>query len=418
MSTSNNTAVLETRRSFRLGIGASVTDNLGAALTWTGLPLYVATITGDARQLAWLFTAQTLAGLIMSFFAGNLTDSFSATTLIVSCSVCVAVFLVVVFLLFGKDDIWPFYALGILNAVATAIASNALRVWLGSLIPADDLATWLGKRGVWLSGSKLAGTAFGPILFSALGKNALLISAVLVLLGGFLYFAAVRGSSTRAPRINNPDSRVRQLVAGWSEVRASPVLARMLFVQASVALLGIPLTALLLELLYQIVEGDSPYFSAFWAIGFGGSILANTVLALGFSRRLAPKGVLLAGFTIAAISMVVMVLSNVPVLFLGLFLIVVFSRTVLGITVFATIFPSISKANRGRVIGVNDFVADGLALIGLILLSTISPEFLVPFALAYLALLLVVFLAGATRLPKQIGRMTTEGEIIESNKSA
>lgn len=395
-------------RSFRLGISASVSEGLGAAITWAGLPLYVATITSDPRQLAWLFTAQTLAGLVMSLFAGNLTDRFSATVLIVSSSVFIAALLVAVFFFFGEQDILPYYALGILNAVASSIASNAQRVWLGSLAPQQDLAKWLGKRGVWLSSTKLIGTALGPIIYLGIGKYALLLSALFILIGGLLYFVAVRRSET--PHATNLRARggFARIVAGWSEVRSNPILLKMLFVQAGVALLGIPLTVLLLELLFTLVDGDSPYFSAFWAIGFLGSILANGVLATGVLSRIAPKRLLIVGFVLAAGFIASMALSGQPILFLALFVFVVFNRTILGVTVFATIFPTISRENRGRVLGVGDFLTDGLALVALLILSTLPAQHLIPFAFVYLGLVLSVFLIGALRLPKAVGRMYTE----------
>jgi MFS family permease len=393
------------QRAFRISTLGSALENAGSAATWTGLPVYVSDLTGDPRQLATLFTVGTVATIVMSLPAGSLTDRYRPRRLVIASGLCSAASLLALYVFLAPQRIWPFYLAGFVSAAAATVGSTALGIWLASLAPAGRLATWFGRRGAWLSGSKLLGTGGGPLLFHLLGKSGLLIDALTMLGATVLYAAATKlvpsGAQPAAKRVQS-SSRLR---AGLQVMREDRRVRRLIAVALSAGLLGPPVTAACLELLRSLPQSTDFYFSAFWAIGFAGSILANSLLAMGRFERLDQTNVMTGCFLTAATILLGLAHAWVPAVFLAGFVFVVVCRTLLGTVLSAELITATPIDVRGRVSGVAGFLGNGATFAALSLFATVPPARLRAVFSAYV---IVVAVGGYLALRRSSPRTVEE----------
>lgn len=60
-------------------------DSLGAAIVWTGLPLYAYSITGSFLYTSSLFFTSAIARILATFFGGYLADVSSSKRIMLRC---------------------------------------------------------------------------------------------------------------------------------------------------------------------------------------------------------------------------------------------------------------------------------------------------------------------------------------------
>jgi MFS family permease len=392
-------------RAFRVAMAASLVETTSASLTWTGLPVYVVVLSGNSGLFTWLFTAQTVAGLVANVFAGAISDRFPLRAIVVATSTVTCGALLAMYGALSPGRIWPFLLLSLFIQLCATLGANAIRVWFTFLAPPGQLAQWTARRGAGLTVAKLVGTAAGPLVYQVGGKNALLLNAVLTLGAAVLYIAAARRtpSPDQAAAVEPGDDPsgarfARQLSDGFRVVKQDPTLARLVGLQVCAGLLGLPLTAVALRLL-AATGAESVHFSVFWAVGFAGAFGANMALSRGLLRGADPVAAIGASLLVAAGALALLAQVRPPMVFAVGFLLVVISRTTLSVLLFATIVPAVADTYRGRIVATTDLANDGAGLAALLVFALIDSSSLQDATTAYVVPVALVgaFLAWSLR---------------------
>lgn len=360
------------RTSFRAAMLASMLESVGAAISWTGLPVYAVGISGDSRLFTWLFTAQTIAGLVAALIAGAITDRFPLRAIVFVTAGATSAGLLMIYGTLTVTRIWPFVVLSLVIQLAGTIASNAIRVWFTFLAPPGQLSKWTGRRGTWLTTAKLAGTSAGPIVYTALGKNGLILNAVMILVAASIYAYAVKLEQSRQASQRREASLIREIVAGPRLLRTNATLAKLVAVQAGAGLLGVPLTAVALRLLQGTPGVTAVHYSAFWAVGFAGAFCANLAIGKGWIPDRKPVRIIGAALAMATMTLAFVANISSPLIFICGFLAVVVARTVLNVMLFVTLVPAADNGYRGRVVAISDLANDGASLGALLLFTSVN----------------------------------------------
>lgn len=384
---------------FRVGTLAGVVETLAAAMTWTGLPFYVVTMTNRSGLFTWLFTAQTIAGIAATAVAGTVTDRFPLRRVVLATSTVSAAGLLTIGGSLTAGRIWPFIVLSLAIQLSGTIGANAVKVWFTFLAPQAELARWIARRETYLIVAKLAGTSAGPLLYQVLGRGALVLNALLVLGAAAGYVIADRRTPAGRPEPEQDEPFRHQVADGFRVVRGQPALARLVLLQSFAGLLGLPLTAVALRLLKGMPGAGSLDFSLFWIIGFVGAFGTNMAVGKGWLKIGDHLRIITAALLTASAAIAVLANISSPLVFACGFLVVVISRTALNVVLFASIVPSVAATHRGRIVGLTDLVNDSAGLLALAVFLVVRDSALPAVTTGYVIAVAFgsLLLAGAAR---------------------
>lgn len=153
-------------RSYLLLWSTQAFSTLGSSMTSYALILWLYMKSGSALQAALLSVCSYAPYVIMSIFAGALSDRWNKKRTILVCDLFAAVCTVVVFLLIKTDSLsgWHLYVLNALNGLMNTIQQPASEVAATVLIPKEYYQKTSGLR----SFSQSLNSILTPILATAL----------------------------------------------------------------------------------------------------------------------------------------------------------------------------------------------------------------------------------------------------------
>jgi MFS family permease len=380
-------------------LAATTCEQLGSAATWSGLPIYVARFTGDARQVGGLFLVESIAGILMMFGSGYLADAFSKKRVVCGAALASAASLFILFCFLRPGRIWLFYVVGIAVAMSSSVASSSLQVWVASLVPKGTLVAWTGRRGIFLSSAKLGGTFIGPLIFGWLGRGALVLDIATLITACCLYGVAVDINLRSADSNLHSGLRgvMRSIGEGVAIASGDPTLRRLLLLTAVGGLIGMPITAAALTLLIGHFHATDASISGFWLVGFFASVGANSLLGLGIISRLNARPILLCGYLFLGFGICLAAASTQSSLFIAIFPLIVVPRVMMNVTIFGRLFEHSSDSVKGRIIALSDLMLDSGTLLGLLIWNSASSfETPLHFALYAAPIITAAILIAAT----------------------
>ena len=115
-------------------------SQLGSSITAFALTLWLYEKTGSALSTATLTICSYAPYVIMSIFAGALTDRFDKKRTMLVCDTMAAVSTLVVFLLYrtGTLVIWHLYAVNMLSGLMNTVQQPASEVTMTLIVPKDQ----------------------------------------------------------------------------------------------------------------------------------------------------------------------------------------------------------------------------------------------------------------------------------------
>lgn len=166
-------------------------SQLGSSITSYALTLWLYEKTGSSLSAAALTICSYAPYVLMSIFAGALTDRFDKKKTMLLCDVIAVLCTVTVFVLFRMDRlmVWHLYALNAVSGLMNTVQQPASEVAMTLIVPEEDYQKTSGLQSLSRSLISIA----NPLIATAIYAFAGLSGAIAVDVGSFVIaFVALR----------------------------------------------------------------------------------------------------------------------------------------------------------------------------------------------------------------------------------
>lgn len=232
-------------------------SQLGSSITAFALTLWLYEKTGSSLSTAALTICSYTPYVLMSIFAGALTDRFDKKNTMLGCDLFAAVCTILVFLLFRTNRlaVWHLYVLNVISGLMNTVQQPASEVAMTLIIPEKYYQRTSGLRS--MSGALIS--MLNPLVATALYSFAGLNGIIAVDLGSFLIAFTALLFFIRIPEIRN-DKRERVLSLakeGLMFLKENPLIMTLILFMSGVNLVASAFDATLPGYVLPNLKGGS-----------------------------------------------------------------------------------------------------------------------------------------------------------------
>ena len=213
-------------------------SQLGSSLTGYALTLWLYEKTGSALSTAALTICSYAPYVLMSIFAGALTDRFDKKKLMLLCDSFAAVCTVVTLVLYraGTLAVWHLYLLNVLSGLMNTVQQPASSVAMTLIIPPEDYQKTSGLRSL----SRSLISIMNPLIATALYSFAGLELVIAVDLGSFVIAFLALLLLIRIPRQTNQSSEsvLKLAKGGLVFLKRNPMILTLILFMSGINLIA------------------------------------------------------------------------------------------------------------------------------------------------------------------------------------
>lgn len=214
-------------------------SQLGSSITGFALTLWLYEKTGSALSTATLAICSYAPYVLMSIFAGALTDRFDKKKTLLNCDVFAALCTILVFVLFQTNSlmVWHLYVLNAMSGLMNTIQQPASEVALTLIIPKKHYQKTSGLRS--LSSSLIA--VLNPLIATSLYAFIGLNGVIAVDIGSFIIAFAVLLFFITIPETTNSNKKESVLVLakeGLMFLKQNPLITTLVLFMSGVNLVA------------------------------------------------------------------------------------------------------------------------------------------------------------------------------------
>lgn len=213
-------------------------SQLGSSLTGYALTLWLYEQTGSALSTAALTIFSYAPYVLMSIFAGALTDRFDKKKLMLLCDSFAAVCTVVMLVLYraGTLAVWHLYLLNVLSGLMNTVQQPASSVAVTLIIPPEDYQKTSGLRSL----SRSLISIMNPLIATALYSFAGLELVIAVDLGSFVIAFLALLLLVRIPRQTNQSSEsvLKLAKGGLVFLKRNPMILTLILFMSGINLIA------------------------------------------------------------------------------------------------------------------------------------------------------------------------------------
>lgn len=213
-------------------------SQLGSSLTGYALTLWLYEQTGSALSTAALTIFSYAPYVLMSIFAGALTDRFDKKKLMLLCDSFAAVCTVVMLVLYraGTLAVWHLYLLDVLSGLMNTVQQPASSVAMTLIIPPEDYQKTSGLRSL----SRSLISIMNPLIATALYSFAGLELVIAVDLGSFVIAFLALLLLVRIPRQTNQSSEsvLKLAKGGLVFLKRNPMILTLILFMSGINLIA------------------------------------------------------------------------------------------------------------------------------------------------------------------------------------
>ncbi len=339
--------------------------NIGAGLTWSGLPLLLAGESGDFSNIFVLFIASIFAGAFFTLLGGSIADHFPRKAFVVI-GFSVDTALTIMLASIGSvSTLYLFYAVSFSSALIGAMTGSVLSLWIKDILSetSENLSRGLARRGIWNITAKAIGFSLGPILYIKLGFNALFVDAIFSLIPLMaLIFVTDNGKSS---------PRAMTRMGGYSELLTKDFWIKerslILILFASTAIYTVPTTMVSYAILLNRFGTDAPNASTFWFFASIGSVISHLGLAQRVADNVNSGTRLFLGQILMLFGFIGLWIAPTSAIFIAFFMLFTLSNPVITNALETEVYEKCDDLFRGRFNALCQLADD---LVGIIILST------------------------------------------------
>ncbi len=171
-------------------------SQLGSSLTGFSLTLWLYEKTGSSLSTAALTICSYTPYVLMSIFAGAMTDRFDKKRTMLGCDTFAAICTITVFVLFRTNSlmIWHLYALNAISGLMNTVQQPASEVAMTLIMPEKYYQKTSGLRSLSRSLISILNPLISTALYSFIGLNGVIavdISSFLVAFTALLFFVKI-----------------------------------------------------------------------------------------------------------------------------------------------------------------------------------------------------------------------------------
>ncbi len=211
-------------------------SQLGSSITGFALTLWLYEATGSSLSTAVLAICSYAPYVLMSIFAGALTDRFDKKKTMLGCDVFAAICTMIVFVLFRTNSlmVWHLYVLNAISGLMNTVQQPASEVAMTLIMPEKYYQKTSGLRSLSSSLISILNPLIATSLYSFLGLNGVIaadIASFIIASIALLFFIKI-------PE-NKSDKRERVLVLakeGLMFLRENPLIMALILFMSGVNL--------------------------------------------------------------------------------------------------------------------------------------------------------------------------------------
>lgn len=220
-------------------------SQLGSSITGFALTLWLYEKTGSSLSTAALAICSYAPYVLMSIFAGALTDRFDKKKTMLGCDVFAAICTMIVFVLFRTNSllVWHLYVLNAISGLMNTVQQPASEVAMTLIIPEKYYQKTSGLRSLSSSLISILNPLIATSLYSLLGLN----GVIAVDIGSFIIAFTTLLFFIRIPE-NKSVERERVLVLakeGLMFLRDNPLILALILFMSGVNLVASAFDAVL-----------------------------------------------------------------------------------------------------------------------------------------------------------------------------
>lgn len=162
-------------------------SSLGSAMTNFALVIWLYQDSGSALTTALLTVCSYAPYVIMSIFAGAISDKWNKKTVILACDSFAAICTIIIFVLLKTDtlEVWHLYILNTLNGLMNSVQSPASDVATTLLTPEQHYQKTSGMRSFSNSLVSILTPVFATSVVSLVGIEAVIAFDLITFLTAF-----------------------------------------------------------------------------------------------------------------------------------------------------------------------------------------------------------------------------------------
>lgn len=155
-------------------------SQLGSSITTFALTLWLYEKTGSSLSTAALTICSYAPYVLMSIFAGALTDQFNKKKTMLGCDVFAVICTIIVFVLFRTDRlmVWHLYVLNVISGLMNTVQQPASEVAMTLIIPEKYYQRTSGLRSLSRSLVSILNPLIATALYSFVGLNGVIAADV------------------------------------------------------------------------------------------------------------------------------------------------------------------------------------------------------------------------------------------------
>lgn len=253
---------------------------LGSSMTSYALGVWLYTSTGSALKAALLTVCAYTPYVLMSIFAGALSDKWNKKRTMLICDLFAAMTTVTAFLLIKADCLepWHLFLINALNGLLNTVQQPASEVAATQLIPKEYYQKTGALRSLTQSMNTILTPVFATMLFAFGGLSAVMI----VDLATFSVAFTVLLLFIRIPEPQKADKDqemfIKSVKSGLSWLKANPLILKLIFFLSGINLIASANNAALTPLILSKTANNE---SILGTVNFciGAATLAGTFIA-------------------------------------------------------------------------------------------------------------------------------------------
>ena len=268
-------------RSYLLLWSTQSLSALGSSMTSYALSLWLYRNTGSALKAALLTVCSYAPYVLMSIFAGALSDKWNKKRTMLICDLFAAMTTIAAFLLIetGRLEAWHLFLINALNGLMNTVQQPASEVAATQLIPKEYYQKTGALRSLSRSMNTILTPVFATMLFTSGGVQAVIAVDLITFSAAFL--ALLLFIRIPEPKCSTDDkvSLISSVRSGLSWLRANPLILRLIFFLSGINLIASANSAALTPLiLSKTADNESILGTVNFCIGaatFAGSLIAS-----------------------------------------------------------------------------------------------------------------------------------------------
>ena len=222
-------------------------SQLGSAVTGFALTLWLYEKTGSALSTACLTISTYAPYVLMSIFAGALTDRFDKKKTMLVCDALAALTTVIVWILYRTDmlSVWHLYAINAFSGLMNTVQQPASEVAYALIVPKEAYQRTGGLQSLSRSVISIGNPLLASALYGLAGLNAV-IAADLITFGiAFLALLLLIHLPDASAETNRRDSVLQLTREGLQYLKKTPLILHVILFMSGVNLIASAFDAVL-----------------------------------------------------------------------------------------------------------------------------------------------------------------------------